>query len=258
MQNLFNDLILSIVQAITELFPISSSGHLIIASDIFHIPINQLLMTFLHFWTALAIIAFYFKTLIEMLKTKEGLIKLLILGIATIPAALAGVLFDNYFEILFYSLLVIGINSVFWGIIMIIVEKKYNEKKFKPLFKSEFLEIIVIGIAQTLALIPGTSRSGVTTLTGLVIGKDKKESLDIAFLLGIPITLGPFIIEAYKARTELHNFLTPQMLIAGVTTFVVGFFAIKMLTLLKEKNYMTGFGIYRVILGLVLILITIF
>jgi undecaprenyl-diphosphatase len=263
---MLNDIILAIVQAITELFPISSSGHLIIVSEILKVPANQLLLTFLHFWTALAILLYYYKDLIKMAKTKKGRWTLIYIVIATIPAAIAGVLFADKIEALLYSLIIVGINSIIWGFIMIYIEKVYNKQGFKNSklsFKlSEFKETLIIGTAQILALIPGTSRSGVTTLTGMVLGKEKGDALDLSFLLGIPITLGPFLVDVlkmyFKNRSELMSFFSIEMLITGVITFIIGYLAINALASLKNRNFMTGFGIYRILLGIILIIFVIF
>jgi undecaprenyl-diphosphatase len=259
---MLNDMILAVVQAVTELFPISSSGHLIIVSDILKIPINQLMLTFLHFWTALAILTYYAKDLTKMAQTWDGWKKLIYIVLATIPAAIAGVLFADKIEALLYSILVVGINSIIWGTIMIYIERKYNLVGFKKFNLSELQSTLIVGIAQVLALIPGTSRSGVTTLTGMVLGKDKGEALNLAFLLGIPITLGPFIIDVLKMgirdKSELLNFFTMEMFITGIITFAVGYLAINTLSWLKKKNFMTGFGIYRIALGIMLILFVFF
>lgn len=255
-------IILSIVQAITELLPISSSGHLIIVSEILKYPIDQLLMTFLHFWTALAILVYYSKHILELLKSKEGIKTLLYIGLATIPAAIMGVIFDEMIEALLYTILVVGINSIFWGSMMILIEKSYELIKLPKFTLTPLKQYLIIGTAQVLALIPGTSRSGVTTLTGMFIGKSKAEAIDTAFLLGIPITLGPFIIATIKMiikkDSTIVKFFNMEMLIAGLVTFIFGLLSIKLLVWIRDRKFLTGFGIYRIILGLILCIFGIF
>lgn len=258
-------IILSIIQAITELLPISSSAHLIVISDLLNKPIDQLTLTYLHFWTALAITIYYFKTLLNLIKTKEGILKLLTIGVATIPGALAGLLFDDLFEKYFYSVIFIGINSFIWGIIMILIDKKIKKNKLENLKLllisklqglNDFWKMIITGCMQTLALFPGTSRSGVTTITGLILGKDIKESLDSAFLLGIPITLGPFIIELIKEPTLTKGFLNIDTLITGAITLSLGILSLYFLNYIRNKNLFKWFGWYRVGFGLALIVVS--
>lgn len=254
-------IILSIIQAITELFPISSSGHLIIFSEIIKHPIDQLLMIFLHFWTALSIITYYWRKLLDLILIPKERIKILYLIIATIPAGFAGFLFDDMIESYLYSLIIIAINSIFWGTLMIILENQYENGKFKKINLSEFQIQLFTGFAQVLALIPGTSRSGVTTLTAMSLGKNKEDSLDLAFLLGIPITLGPFVIAILKMIVKEDNsylqFFNLDMLLIGFITFIVGLITLKLLSLLKKSRYLKGFGIYRIILGIILLFFSI-
>lgn len=257
MPTLIQSIILSITQAITELLPISSSGHLLIVSTFLKIPIDQNLMTFLHFWTALAILGFYAKKIITILRGPKGTKFFFWIGVATIPAALVGFLFDEMIEATFYNLGVVLFDLVFWGVLMILLDRYYNKKQ-----KSEKTEqtqsinvtnpknILKMGFSQILAIIPGTSRSGISTMTGMLSGLNKSDALDIAFILGIPITIGPFFVEMLKQPELIKDFVSVEALITGVVTFVAGLLAISLITRLKKTNFLTIFGWYRIALGL--------
>lgn len=283
---MLTNILISLTQGITELLPISSSGHLLIVTTLLGNPADQTSLIFLHFWTALAIIIAYFSKIIELFKTKQGLTTLLYIGIATIPAAVTGFLLDEWFEANFYSLWVIAINFIFWGIVMIIVEKKFDKRDASQTLEKQqtfskttseteiststqnsninltsdkqseisIKQLLIMGFAQILALIPGTSRSGVTTMAGMVSGLKKSISLDYAFLLGIPVTFGPFVIKILKDSSVMSKFATPEYLAQGVATFIFGVLAIKILQSIKNRNFLTGFGVYRIIVGVALVI----
>ena len=190
--NTFQIIILSIVQGITELLPISSSGHLILTGKLLNFDISGDLffLSFLHLGTTLAIIIFYRKTLFKDFFTKEKWTFFFKILIASIPTAVIGFIFEDYISSVLHGNTVIAISLIVVGILFIIFE---NFKKEGEIIDPESIplwKMIIIGIGQTLALIPGTSRSGITTLTGMLLGLEKYSAFQFSFIIGIPALLG--------------------------------------------------------------------
>jgi undecaprenyl-diphosphatase len=259
-------LILGIVQGITELLPISSSGHLLLFSDImnFELDLNSLLLSVLHIGTTLAIIVFSRKILFKNLFSKEKLLFYVKIVVASIPAGIVGIFLGDFIENQLRATWIIAVSLIVWGIVMIIAEqtRKDVKKADTNIENISWKQSIAMGFGQTLALIPGTSRSGITTLTGMLTGLDKYTAFEYSFILGIPVLLGASLIEIFKAYLEMETVdlntifastlrMTPVILIS----FTVGYLALITVKRYQKKNWLTVFGIYRIILGIIILLI---
>lgn len=259
-------LTLSIIQGITELLPVSSSGHLLVMGRLlnFDISSNTLFLSTLHLGTTLAIIVFFRKELFENFFTKPKLIFFLKLLLASLPVAVTGFLFEEYLVQFCYGNLIIAIFLIALGTLFIIAENiNLKAVKLKP-EKVPLRKMLLIGIGQTLALIPGTSRSGITTLSGMMCGLSKYSALKFGFILGIPILLGSSLYEIVKSYLEIPDpSLTTvtlsigKMLPAIVVTFLVGYFALYVIEKFKKKKWLTIFGVYRITIGLLILIFTI-
>lgn len=257
MSEILQALVLGVVQGLTELLPISSSAHLNLIPWIFNWEIPASFDVALHFGTLLAIVIFFFK---DWLKLIEGGYKQVVkkeksfegkmfwyLVIATIPGGAIGFLLDHFVgDSLGKMPLVIASALIVMGIILYFVDKKSpaNADYEHMTFKQTFL----IGLSQALAFIPGVSRSGVTMTTGRLMGVDRESTAKYSFMLSAPIVLGATL---YK----LKDFVFSIPFIVGVlVSFVVGIFVIRFLLNYLKKGSFKGFAIYRVILGLVVII----
>ena len=264
--NTLKIIILSIVQGITELLPISSSGHLILTGKLldFDISGDLFFLSILHLGTTLAIILFYRKILFKDFFTKEKLIFFLKLALASVPAGLAGLFLEDFISSTLHGTKIIAVSLIVVGILFILFEniiKKGTEQEpeILPLWK-----MIIIGIGQVLALIPGSSRSGVTTLAGMMLGLDKYSAFKFSFILGIPILLGSSlyeIIKEYLAVTSF-SFFTASVVIAKTApfiliTFVIGYLALLLVSKFKKSKWLTVFGVYRILLGIVILVLAI-
>lgn len=264
-------LILSIVQGITELLPISSSGHLILVGRAidFDISGSVLLLSVLHIGTTLAIIVFNRKVLFQNFFTKDKWIFFIKLAISSIPAALAGFFLEDFITSRLHSNLVIAVSLIVLGLIFVIIENS-NLLKPKDGYKKTQPEDIslwtmfLIGIGQTLALIPGTSRSGITTLTGMLLGLEKYSAFNFSFILGIPVLIGSAtyeIVKSYLSTTE------PSLTTAGLSivkmlpmisvSFLVGYISLIVVKKFKKEKWLTVFGIYRILVGILILLFAI-
>jgi len=257
----YQDGLLGFVQGATELLPVSSSGHLLVVSELLNKDPSLFFIVFLHLATLIAVIFGYRKTIFKILKDYKNLFNVALRIILTsIPAGILGLLIADLIEKHFHNTQFIAFNLVFWGIIMITTEQIIKYKNIKPTEKQfsystlPLWKAFTIGLGQALALFPGTSRSGVTTLTGMWLGLPKDKSLDYSFIAGLPLIGAAFLFEFIKeSSNELGNFQT-STLFGLLIAFAVGYFFVEVLHKVKKRNFLTFFGIYRIILGIGLLL----
>jgi undecaprenyl-diphosphatase len=253
---MLNKIILGIIQGVTELLPVSSSGHLLLAGNYMNVEIDLPLLTFLHLMTGLAIVWGFWDEIkyVFQSKKKNYLFKILLLGI--VPAGIAGALFSGQIENSLHNIFIVTASLIFWGIIMILVDAFFVKKA-----KSNSLEAIkprnalFVGIAQILALIPGTSRSGISMISGISVGIERKTAIAFSFLIGLPLILGAFFLEFIKDTNAVNSMLTTENLIAGFAALITGYFSIRILKKIANKKFLTFFGIYRILLGIAIILV---
>lgn len=256
--DIFQAIVLGIVQGLTELLPISSSAHLFLIPWVFNWPEIGDFDVALHFGTLLAIGIFFFKDWIELIKggyklavkkekTTEGKMFWYIV-IATIPGGAIGFLLDHFAEGLLTNQFIIGTALIVMGIILYIVDKKAkSETEYKDMtFKQTFL----IGLSQALAFIPGVSRSGITMTTARAMGVKRESAAKYSFMLSAPIVLAA---TAYKIKDFAFGELS--FYIGVLASFIVGLVVIKFLLQYLQKGSFKGFAIYRIIIGLIVLAI---
>lgn len=260
-------LILGFVQGIAEFLPISSSAHLIIFRDIFGIGSGMsanMDLTFdiaLHFGTLLAIGVFFFKDFIKMIqkgftkgvKDDDGKI-LWYLVVATIPAAIVGVLFEEAIEnVVRSNYVVIAIALAVMGIIIYLADK--FSKETKTIKKMTLKDAILVGCSQVFALIPGFSRSGTTIAAGRVLGLDRESAAKFSFFLSAPVVLGAVCLQLIKGTTFSVIAANLGTFILGIlVSFVIGLLCIKYLLKYLQKHNFKIFMIYRVVLAAVVLI----
>jgi undecaprenyl-diphosphatase len=264
-------IILGIVQGIAEFLPVSSSAHLIILRNVFGIgnslsgDIELAFDVALHLGTLLAIIVYFYKDLFSILK--EGITKgiktingkiMWLIVIATIPGALAGLLFEDAIESFFrQETLIIAIVLIIVGIIIYLADKKNNNNR--SLNNLNLKDSIFIGIGQSLALIPGFSRSGTTIAIARSLKINKEDAAKFSFYLSIPIVLGAVFLTIIKEGTIALLVSNLFIFIIGILiSFVVGLLTINFLLQYLRKNDFKIFMWYRLILGLITIGLIIF
>lgn len=263
--SVFQAVILGIVQGLTELLPISSSAHLNIIpwllgwtkSEEFRIAFEGFDVA-LHFGTLLAIGIFFFKDWINLIKggykqvvkkekTTEGRMFWYIV-IATIPGGAIGFLLDHFLEDALTKPIIMGIALVVMGIVLYIVDK--NGKSNTDYEHMSLKQTFLIGLSQALAFIPGVSRSGVTMTTGRMMGVDRESTAKYSFLLSTPIV---FAATVYKFKDFVFSI---PFFIGILVSFLVGIFVIKFLLEYLKKGSFKGFAIYRVIVGIGVIVLS--
>ena len=259
----FQALVLGVIQGLTELLPISSSGHLDIIPWLLNWTNNpEFNLAFegfdvaLHFGTFLAIALFFFKDWIKLIvggfnqvvkkkKTTEGKM-FWYLVIATIPGGIIGLLLDTFVGDALKKPVIIAIALIVMGIILYIVDK--NSKTKTDYEHMSFKQTFLIGLSQCLAFIPGVSRSGITMTTGRAMGIDRKSVAKYSFMLSGPIVFAATIF-------KIKDFVFSIPFFVGIfASFLVGIFVIKWLLNYLQKGSFKGFAIYRVIFGIIILI----
>lgn len=248
MDLLFQAVILSIIQGISEWFPVSSSGHLAIMHNIFGFQ-NLSFDVFLHFASIFAVILIFWKDIIKLLniKNKENLRYIFYIAIAIIPAGIIGYLFKKQIEGFFSSIFYIGIFFIISGILVYSTKFSKEKKEEISLFDSIF-----IGLLQAIAILPGISRSGATISSSIFRGVSKKEAVKFSFLIAIPVILGASILE-FKDLT-LSNISYFILLLCFFITFITSLFTIKILMKIIKSEKFYLFGVYNLVLGILILI----
>ncbi|MGK0271534.1 MAG: undecaprenyl-diphosphatase [Cocleimonas sp.] len=250
--DIIHAVILGIIEGITEFLPISSTGHLIVASDAMGLDQTKATNAFhviIQLSAILAIIANYKDKF--SLKHLDLWVKI---TIAFIPIAIVGLLFSSQIKALF-SVKVVAIMFIIGGVIFLIIE--YFQKNATPrtleVEDISYKQAAWIGIAQIFAVIPGTSRAGSTIVGALLVGLNRKASAEFSFLLALPVLAAASGLDLLKNYKEFvgENLIT--LIVGFIVSFIVAYFTMKLLIRFLEKFTFVGFGIYRIIFGVILL-----
>ena len=249
----WQSLILGIVQGLTEFLPISSSGHLVLFQQWFHFQEPALLFdTFLHIATLLAILLFFGKRLLTF-----SIREWFYVGIATIPAVIAALLFGDQIEALFANDQWLGWELIATGLINFYTDYRLNHVSNSSLFKPiNWWQSFMVGIAQAIAIIPGISRSGSTVAGAVSFGLSREKAFDFSFLVAIPALLGAAILQGKKiAEFGIGQVDYLVWFWGGLAALITGWLSLKLLKWMMLKAKFEWFGWYCVILGAIVILL---
>ena len=257
---------LGIVEGITEWLPISSTGHLILVEEFVHLELSdafvEMITVVIQFGAILAVILLYFHKLNPFSPKKTEKQKLMTIQlwvkvvIATIPAMVFGLLFDDYVDEHFMNAYVVAAMLIIYGILFIVVEKKHEgvPPKAAKLSQLTIPMILAIGGFQVLAMIPGTSRSGATILGGLLIGASRSVAAEFTFFLAIPVMFGWSFLKMLKFGFAFTGQEFFMLLLGCAVSFGVSVFAIKFLMKYIKNHDFKVFGYYRIVLGVIVLL----
>lgn len=246
-------IILGVVQGITEFLPISSTAHLILFPWFFGWKGEIDTLTFdvaLHAGTLLALLICLWRDWFEIFLDNRKLLMFLV--VATLPAGIAGILFNDLVENTLRSPLIIATTLVVIGIVMLISERVRKERDIKAI---TLTDAIIIGISQTIALIPGVSRSGITIATGLFMGLKREDSARFSFLLSTPVILGATSLEGRKLISNTGNYDIGLFMAGLIASAVTGFVAIKFLLYFFRRHPLNIFVYYRFMLAFIIIVV---
>ncbi len=241
--------ILGIIEGITEFLPISSTGHMILAADIFKIPATEFLKSFqiiIQLGAITAVIFLYWKNLWKIENIKKVIV-------GSIPTAVIGFgLYKIIKSDLLGSTSVVLWSMLLGGIILIIFEYYYRGPDIEKEETSDitYLQAFVVGIFQSLAVIPGVSRSAATIIGGLALGIPRRTIIEFSFMLAIPVMLGASALDIYKSPAIFSDANIPIILVGFVTAFLVAIVSIKFLLRFIKNNNFIPFGIYRIVVAI--------
>ena len=280
MLNIVYSIIYGIIEGITEWLPISSTGHLILAENFLKFQnvspdFFEMFEVVIQLGAILAVVVLYFKQIWPLKRettkhNKNGKIvwdkKILILWVkilvACIPAAIVGLLFDDLLNEYLYNSWVVATMLILVGIAFIIIEnkKKGMNARVKDITELTYKDALIIGLFQLIAAIfPGTSRSGATIIGALLIGVSRTVAAEYTFFLAIPVMFGASLLKIVKFGFAFTGTEIVALLVGMIVAFLVSIFVIKFLMNYIKKHDFKVFGWYRIVLGiLVLILLGVF
>ena len=261
-------ILLGIVEGITEWLPISSTGHLILVDEFVKVnaseAFKEMFNVVIQLGAILAVVVLYFRKLnpFSPKKTKQEKADTMQLWykvvVACIPAAVLGILLDDWMEAKFHNYIVVSIMLVLYGVLFIWIENwnKRSEPRVTDLSELSYKTAFYIGLFQVLSLIPGTSRSGATILGALLIGVSRYVAAEFTFFLAIPVMFGASGIKLLKFFAEGTGITSMEIAMLSVgllVAFVVSILAIKFLMGYIKKHDFKVFGWYRIVLGVLVL-----
>ncbi len=257
--------IFGIVQGLTEFIPVSSTAHLLVSQRIFNLPADDAMFSFLvivQLGTLVSLFAFYWKDLLSILKatfdfrrsTPERNLGFYII-IATIPALLAGYLLKDAVEALFRQPMLQASIRLFAAAVLLTLAE-YFSKKTRDLNSMTWLDALVVGLMQIIAVFPGASRSGTTISAGMFRGFDRPAAARFSFLMSVPVMLaaGGYEMLDVIQMPNLGEFL-PLLAVGFVAAAVTGWFAVKWLINYLSKNSLYVFAAYCAVVGVILLIV---
>ena len=254
--SIFDSIILGVIEGFTEFLPISSTGHLIVASHFMGIDQTEVTKAFeviIQFAAILAVIFNY--------KDKFTIKKIDLwtkVFAAFIPIGAVGFVFSNQIKELF-SINVVAVMFIIGGVVFLIVEKFFLQKENTNLIDDvedvTLKQALIIGFAQIFALIPGTSRAGSTIIGALLVGLSRKASAEFSFLLAFPVMSAVTAYDLLKHYKDFSDANLMTLAVGFVVSFIVAFITIKLFMKFLDKFTFVAFGIYRILFGVVLLII---
>lgn len=262
-------MLFGIVEGITEWLPISSTGHMILLDEFIHLNVSEefykLFEVVIQLGAIMAVVIMYFKTIWPwgFGKTKEDTKETLNLWgkilVACIPAAIIGILFDDWLDEHLYNGIVVALALIIYGIAFIVIESKnIGSRNTKKLSDITYKQAVSVGAFQLLSLVPGTSRSGSTILGGLAVGLERSIASKFTFFLAIPVMAGASLLKLLKYIMKVgFVFNANELIVLGVgclVSFVVSILVIRFLMNYIRKHDFKVFGYYRIVLGIIVLL----
>jgi len=248
--DIFQAIILAIVEGITEFLPVSSTGHMIIAQKLLDIGSDSFVKLFtvnIQFGAILSVIILYWKRFFQTFDFYKKLF------VAFLPAAILGFLLSGYIEKMLESVLVVAISLVVGGVILLFVDSWFNKPSEDQ--KISFTKAIIIGLFQVIAMIPGVSRSAATIIGGLTQKLTRRNATEFSFFLAVPTMFAASAYEMVKSYKIIQPQHVKLLLIGNVVAFLVAMLAIKGFISFLAKYGFKVFGYYRIIIGAIILVL---
>ncbi|MDU3521041.1 MAG: undecaprenyl-diphosphate phosphatase [Clostridium saudiense] len=263
-------IILGIVEGVTEWLPVSSTGHMILVDEFLKLNVSkefmEMFLVVIQLGAILAVILLYWKKIFPfkfdngVKVEKDTIIMWVKILIACVPAAIVGLLWDDYLNALFYNPTTVAIMLILFGILFIVIENynKGKNPKINSLTEITYTVAVMIGLFQLIAAVfPGTSRSGATIVGALLIGVSRTVATEFTFFLAIPVMLGASALKLVKFGLKTGFVMTGSeltiLLVGMIVAFIVSILAIKFLMSYIKNNDFKVFGWYRIVLGILVL-----
>ena len=263
---IFKVIVLGMVEGFTEWLPISSTGHLILINQLIHLDVSpefmEMFRVVIQLGAILAVVMLYFDRLNPLSRSKRGdqrrvaLILWSKIIVACVPAAILGKLLDDWMDAHLYNGLVVSIMLVVYGVLFILIENRNQTSKpqITKMWQLNYQTALYIGMFQVLALIPGTSRSGVTILGAVILGCSRAVAAEFSFFVGIPVMLGASLLKLAKFGFRFSNAEIVYLVLGMAVAFLVSVYSIRFLMSWVKKNDFKVFGYYRIVLGVIVLI----
>lgn len=263
-------IILGIVEGVTEWLPVSSTGHMILVDEFLKLNVSkefmEMFLVVIQLGAIWAVILLYWKKIFPfkfdngVKVEKDTIIMWIKILIACVPAAIVGLLWDDYLNALFYNPTTVAIMLILFGILFIVIENynKGKNPKINSLTEITYTVAVMIGLFQLIAAVfPGTSRSGATIVGALLIGVSRTVAAEFTFFLAIPVMLGASALKLVKFGLKTGFVMTGSeltiLLVGMIVAFIVSILAIKFLMSYIKNNDFKVFGWYRIVLGILVL-----
>lgn len=253
MVTLIEALILAVVQGLTEWMPVSSSGHLVITQTVLGLNPPLIFDVMLHVGTLIVVLTVFRKDIADIIKavikrdfeTEEGKLALFIV-VGSVPIAITGFIFYDFFKSLFSNLVAVGLALIITGSVLFFSEKRIGNRKMG------IIDSLLIGLAQAVTIIPGISRSGITVATGLLRKIDKTKAFRYSFVLSVPAVIGATVMESRDL--VLGNMDMAPLFLGATISMIVGYGSLKLLQKIVMNEKFHLFAYYCWTVGITIIL----
>lgn len=274
-------ILFGIVEGITEWLPVSSTGHMILLDEVVKLDVSEefysMFQVVIQLGAIMAVVILFWPKIwpfgrennneplaeqgVGAWIKKDIFVLWFHILVSTVPAAIIGLLFDEYFEAMFYNYQTVSIMLILFGIAFLVVETYHKGKhpKIRTLAEISYQTAFLIGIFQVIAAVfPGTSRSGATIVGALIIGVSRKVAAEYTFFLAIPVMFGASLLKIVKFGFHFTGMEAAILLVGMIVAFVVSMFVIKFLMGYIRKHDFKVFGWYRIALGTLVLLVGVF
>ncbi|KNZ41798.1 undecaprenyl-diphosphate phosphatase [Acetobacterium bakii] len=259
-------IILGVVEGVTEWLPISSTGHMILVDDFIKLnmsdPFIEMFLYVIQLGAILAVVYIYWHKLVpfsftngKIMIRKNTVILWSKIVVACIPGIVAYILLDSLFDTYFMNSITVSAMLILYGILFIIIEN-YNKKRKPEIVKLSQLtykKALQIGAFQALSIVPGTSRSGVTILGGMILGTSRTVAAEFTFFMAVPVMFGISLLKMIKFGFAFTPWEALILLVGMVSAFITSVLAIKFLMTYIKKHDFKIFGWYRIVLGVIIL-----
>ncbi|MDO9492428.1 undecaprenyl-diphosphate phosphatase [Acetobacterium sp.] len=260
-------ILLGIVEGVTEWLPISSTGHMILVDDVIKLnmsePFIEMFLYVIQLGAILAVVYINWHKLVpfsfkdkKIMIRKNTVILWSKIAVACIPGILAYLLLDSLFDTYFMNSITVAAMLILYGILFIVVENynKMRQPEIVKLSQLTYKKALQIGAFQALSIVPGTSRSGVTILGGMILGTSRTVAAEFTFFMAVPVMFGISLLKLIKFGFTFTGWEVVILLVGMIAAFITSILAIKFLMTYIKKHDFKIFGWYRIVLGVIVLL----